>query len=86
MNNDIAQTEFQEIRTAAIEKGHLTQEDLFRMYRALVSDVEQLEGDLDHISRHRPDVNVNPDCSLEWARVEQVKPEGYDEWADKNPN
>lgn len=78
-------TEFQMVRADAMRKGHLTREDLFRMYRAAVSDVEQLERDLAHVSENRPDVNINADCSLEWARVEQAKPDGYDEWAFKNP-
>ena len=73
-------TKFQEARAKAMVKGHLTKLDLFRMYRAMREDVDDLENDLLHISESRPDVNLNTDVSLEWARVDALKPNGYDEW------
>jgi len=76
---------FEDARAEAMKKGYLTQEDYYRMYCALLCDVEQLERDLAHVAENRPDVRVNPDCSLERARVEQIKPAGYDEWAERNP-
>lgn len=71
---------FWEVRAELKAKGWLTIVDLFRMYRAQVEDVDELEADLAHIVENRPGVDVNPDVSLERARLEGCKPPGYDEW------
>lgn len=82
-HDDCCPSKYEEVRADAMKKGHLTRVDLFRMYRAFVQDVDQLETDLAHVSENRPDVNINPDVSLERAHVAEVKrklPQGYERW------
>ena len=76
------ESEFQEVRAAAMEKGYLTLEDIFREYRAATNDLDQLARDLKSIAENRPDMDINPDVSLERARLEAVKPPSYDAWLD----
>ncbi len=73
-------SEYQAVRAGALKKGYLSEVDLFKLHRALKNEVNQLERDLRWVAENRPEVGINPDVSLERARVEETKPAGYDKW------